>query len=41
MTLVGQENIPANHLNVAQTLSNPSTDAQLLAVFTGASIVAY
>jgi hypothetical protein len=41
MTLVGQENIPANHLNVAQTLSNPSTDAQLLAVFTGATIVAY
>jgi hypothetical protein len=41
MTLVGQENIPANHLNVAQTLGNPSTDAQLLAVFTGASIVAY
>ena len=41
MTLVGNENIPANHLNVAQTLSNPSTDAQLLAVFTGASIVAY
>jgi len=41
MTLQGMENIPANHLNVAQTLSNPSTDAQLLAVFTGASIVAY
>jgi hypothetical protein len=41
MTLVGQENIPANHLNVAQTLGNPSTDAQLLTVFTGASIVPY
>jgi len=41
MTLQGMENIPANHLNVAQTLSNPSTDAQLLAVFTGATIVAY
>lgn len=41
MTLQGMENIPANHLNVAQTLSNPSTDAQLLAVFTGATIQAY
>lgn len=41
MTLVGNENIPANHLNVAQTLSNPSTDAQLLAVFTGAVIQQY
>jgi len=41
MTLVGMEAIPANHLNVGQTAGNPSTDAQLLTVFTGATIVAY
>ena len=41
MTLVGNENIPANHLNVAQTLSYSSTGAQVLAVFTGATIAVY
>ena len=42
MTLVGMEAIPANHLNVAQTAGNPSTDLQLApGVFTGAGVVAY
>jgi hypothetical protein len=38
MTLVGQENLAANFCEVVVTPGNQVTDAQLIAVFTGASI---